>query len=82
VSPPQKIKGDKVVPLTESLVVTAEPQSTHNNLNPDHAKMDPEVTENVELEKDAVDSGIITKDGVIMKTVVDAGPPSREEVIR
>jgi hypothetical protein len=36
----------------------------------------------VELEKDVVDSGIITKDGVIMKTVVDADPPSREEVIR
>jgi len=34
--------------------------------------MDPAVTENVELEKNAVDSGIITKDGANMKTVVDA----------
>jgi hypothetical protein len=76
VSPPQKIIGDKVVPLTESLVVTAEPQSTHNNLNPDHAKMDPAVTEKVELEKEAVDGGIITKDDVNMKTVIDADPPS------
>jgi hypothetical protein len=76
--PPSREVGDKVEPLTESLVVIADPQSTQNNLSSDHAKIDPAVTENVELKKDAVDSGIITKDGVNMKTVVDADPPSRE----
>jgi hypothetical protein len=33
--PPSRDVGDKVEPLTESLGVTAEPLSTHNNLNPD-----------------------------------------------
>jgi hypothetical protein len=70
--PPSREVGDKVEPLTESLVVIADPQSTQNNLSSNHAKMDPAVTENVELEKNAVDSGIITKDGANMKTVVDA----------
>jgi hypothetical protein len=70
--PPSRESGDKVEPLEKSLVVIADPQSTQNNLSSNHAKMDPAVTENVELEKNAVDSGIITKDGANMKTVVDA----------
>jgi hypothetical protein len=74
---PSRVVGDNAEPLTESLVVTGEPQSTHNNLNPNHAKMDPAVTENVELEKEAVDSGVIPKDDVNMKTVIEADPPSR-----
>jgi hypothetical protein len=78
VPPPQKRIGDKVEPLTELLVVTVVPKSTYNNLNPDHAKKDPAVTDKVVLEKEALDGGVITKDGVNMKTVVDADPPSRE----
>jgi multisubunit Na+/H+ antiporter MnhC subunit len=84
--PPSKEVGDKVEPLAKSLVVTAVPLSTHNDLNPDHAKMDqlllakeiPAVTEKVDFEKEAVDSVIITKDDVAVKTVVEADPPSRE----
>jgi hypothetical protein len=71
--PPSREVGDKVEPITKSLVVTVEPLSTHNNLNPNHAKMDPlllakeipAVTEKVEFLKEAVDSGIITKDDPI-----------------
>jgi hypothetical protein len=49
--PPSRELGDKVELLEKSLVVTADPQSTRNNLSSDHAKMDPAVTENVKLEK-------------------------------
>ena len=49
--PPSRELGDKVEPLENSLVVTVGPQSTQNNLSSDHAKKDPAVTENVELEK-------------------------------
>jgi len=76
--PPKKRIGDKVEPLTESLVVTAVPKSTYNNLNPDHAKKDPAVTDKVVLEKEALDGGVITKDDVTMKTVIEADPPSIE----
>jgi hypothetical protein len=77
-APPQKRIGDKVEPLTESLVVTAVPKSTYNNLNPDHAKKDPAVTDKVVLEKEALDGGVITKDDMTMKTVIEADPPSIE----
>jgi len=73
--PPSIEVDDKVEPLTELLVVIADPQSTQNNLSPDHAKMDPAVTEKVELEKEAVDGGVITKDDATVKTVIEADPP-------
>jgi hypothetical protein len=57
--------GDKVELLEKSLVVTAEPQSTHNNLNPDHAKIEPLLLESdipantseAQLETSIVDNG-------------------------
>jgi hypothetical protein len=42
------------------------------------AKEIPDVTEKVEFEKEVVDGGVITKDDVDMKTVVEVDPPSRE----
>jgi hypothetical protein len=66
--PPSRELGDKVEPLENLLVVTAEPQSTHNNLNPNHAKIEPLLLESdipantleAQLETSIADNGNAT----------------------
>jgi len=65
-------------------VVTAEPQSTHSNLNPDHAKMEPLLLESdipantseAQLETLIVDNGVHAKADGNIKTESEVESPS------
>jgi hypothetical protein len=82
--PPSREVGDKVEPLTEAIVVIAEPLSNHNDVSPDHAKVDSFLLESnipansleAQLETSIVDIGVPAKADVGIKTKSEVESPS------